>query len=121
MAVVSGNTVKHFKITVALSSVAQNATVDIMNVEDGYRILDGIVEYDALGSSTSLELGDSTDPNRFLEANVSTSAGRAAFDGVGRGGLDEYTAASTITLKQVGSGSATGNVTVSLWYSQNFD
>lgn len=108
--------------TVTLAAAPQNDVVLIGKLADGISVVDGHVQFEALGSNTAIELGlysklDGTvvDADRLLKSTVTTAAGRADLNGGADvsfrndSGADLY-----IGLKVAGTDAATGKVRVSL-------
>ena len=113
--------------TYEASSLASGSDITIARIPAGATIHDVVIKADALGGSSTLIVGDSSDDNRFLAAvgtwNVagqsqsmlagsSTGAPIAAVTGVGY-----RTTAETDILITTGGASATGTVFCWVMYS----
>lgn len=101
------------------SSLAANDIINLFHMPKGAVIKEIIVDYDDLGTGTSLDVGDSNDVDRYIDgADTATAAGTArinAIDGrnyrIGTNAGDEI-----ITAKNLG-GSATGTIKATVFYS----
>lgn len=83
-----------------------------------------IAAYDAMGSNTSLEVGDAEDPNRYITNTATTSAGVTRLNAITGLGykIDETTASTTdrqVLAKVVDSGAMTGSLAVAIFWSNN--
>lgn len=110
--------------TYELASLSANDVIELGNtLPDGALIVDIIVHHDALGTSTSLDIGDTNDVDRYLDGIDTTSAGSVsvadesdtAFTGVGyvvgtNSGDDQ------ITAKLLGA-AGTGTVHIYILYT----
>jgi len=86
------------------------------------RVLAVLLEFDALGGSITLDVGDAEDPNRYLNAVDASSAGSQLsnlVDGV-EYHVDNTTASTPDTQVNVtigGSGTATGTIKLVVLYT----
>lgn len=72
--------------TYEASSLASGSTITMATLPSGAKVLDIKVWFDALGGSSTLKVGDSTDDDRYYAAAASSSAGvftDILIDGVG--------------------------------------
>ena len=59
------------------SALASGSTIDVAHLPDGAIVVDTEIAWDALGTSRTLALGDSDDPDRYITAADASSAGSA--------------------------------------------
>ena len=78
---------------------------------------DIVVHFDALGSGTSLKVGDSSDDDEYIAATVTTSAGQMSMsqEGAIAGFGYEQTAETDILTN---AGTATGTIKCAVFYSR---
>lgn len=103
------------------AAVAQNEVIQMVNVKDGWTVVDVLLDYDALGANSSLSVGDGGAAARFITTTTTTSAGVARLNSaadVGR--FYKYTADDTIDVTVVGSGAITGTVRVTVLFFRDW-
>jgi hypothetical protein len=101
------------------AALASGQTIGVGKLKKDSVFLDAIVSNAALGTSTTLSLGDASDAVRFMAATSTSSAGTqrilstaAANKGIGY----KYTADTEIILT-VGGAAATGIIQVAIFYA----
>ena len=112
--------VKMHTETYEASAVAQNKTMALFkDLTDGLNVVGGIVYFDALGSNSSISIGDSNDADRYLTTTTTTSAGSAIFNAVNgiNYKLGTNDGDNTMLLTAVGSGALSGTIKVVLFYT----
>jgi len=103
--------------TYEASSLANPSTIQLFKIPIDARVIDFKIWHDALASSTTLAFGDADDPDRFMAAAASTSAGImvplvALIDG-----FPGYTySAETVVSLTMAGGAATGTIHVYIMY-----
>ena len=106
--------------TYEASSAAANTVINLFKLPKNVVIQNIVVAFDALGSGTSMDIGDVGDVDRYVDGVTTTSAGSAAGilpDGLGYvTGTDATHDDTVITAKIIG-GSATGTIKVACYYS----
>lgn len=65
--------------TYELSSTANGTIIQMLKVAAGTTVLDGFIHFDALGGSTTVDVGDGDDDDRYISAKDTSSAGRQYF------------------------------------------
>ena len=103
------------------AALAQNEIVEMIDVLPGEVVYDVIVDFDALGSTTSISVGDGGSAARFIGTTVTTSAGVGRLNTVEVGRGYKYTTADTIDLKVVNTGAITGTVVVTVLLMRTFN
>ena len=99
--------------TYEASSTAADTVIEMCKVQAGVTVIGGQVIYDALGSSTTVAVGDSTATTftaAFLAATSSASAGATALMTGGKF-PKTYTVDDTIDI-QVAGATASGTITL---------
>jgi hypothetical protein len=100
--------------TYELAATAASTTINMIKVEAGTTVLDGYIIYDDCGTGATVDVGDGSDVDRFIDgADVSTAAGLSRF-AVGAGGLTfpyTYAADDTIDILTLGA-ETTGTITL---------
>lgn len=103
------------------AAVPQNDIIEMVQMYKGEVVYEVILDYDALGASSSLSVGDGGAAARYIGTTTTTSAGIARITtaaDVGRG--YKYTSDDTIDVTVVGSGAITGTVRVTVLYFRSF-
>lgn len=59
------------------TALAANDVIDLFRLPKGAVIKDIVVDFDALGASTSIDVGDGADADRFIDGAATTAAGTA--------------------------------------------
>ena len=102
------------------SGITTGSTISVVNMPKGSKIVGCTVAFDALGTSSTIQLGDALDDDRYIAATSSVSAGATSairVDGIG------YTIGTTATdevikLKVATSASINGTIKVVILYVQ---
>lgn len=106
--------------TYEASAAAANTVINLFKLPKDVVIQNLVVAFDALGSGTSLDVGDVGDVDRYVDGVTTTSAGSAVGvlpDGLGYViGTDAEHDDTVVTAKVLG-GSATGTIKVACYYS----
>ena len=106
--------------TYEASSTAANTVINLFKLPKDVVIQNLVVAFDALGSGTSLDVGDVGDVDRYVDGVTTTSAGSAVGvlpDGLGYViGTDAEHDDTVVTAKVLG-GSATGTIKGACYYS----
>lgn len=106
--------------TYEASSTAANTVINLFKLPKDVVIQNLVVAFDALGSGTSLDVGDVGDVDRYVDGVTTTSAGSAVGvlpNGLGYViGTDAEHDDTVVTAKVLG-GSATGTIKVACYYS----
>lgn len=123
----AGGKMRVFHDTFEASSLASGSDITIARIPKDATIHDVVLKCDALGSSVTLKVGDSTDDDRFIgvtgtwnaagqtqsmQAGSSTGAPIAAVTGLGH-----RTTAETDILITTGGASATGTIFCWVYYT----
>ena len=104
--------------TYEASSLASGSDISVARLPKGAKVYDIVVHFDALGSSSTVKVGDSGDDDRYIAATSTASAGQmsmsqeGAIDGVGY----EQTAETDILLT-TGSAAITGTIKCAVFYT----
>ncbi len=100
------------------AALADGSDIAVARLPRGARVIDVVVHHDALGASTTLEVGDAADSDRFVAARSTASAGSIALsaDGAIAGFGHEYDGATDLKLT-LGGGAATGTVRSAVFYT----
>ena len=104
--------------TFEASSLASGSDISVARLPKGAKVYDIVVHFDALGSSSTVKVGDSGDDDRYIAATSTASAGQmsmsqeGAIDGVGY----EQTAETDILLT-TGSAAITGTIKCAVFYT----
>lgn len=107
--------VKFFEDSYEASSLDSGSDISVGPVmKAGQKIIDAYIVHDALGSSSTLSLGDGDDADRLITATASNAAGRIGLNAVDGQGY-EFTA-DTQLLITTGGASITGTVKVVVIY-----
>lgn len=106
--------------TYEASSTAANTVINLFKLPKDVVIQNLVVAFDALGSGTSIDVGDVGDVDRYVDGVTTTSAGSAVGvlpDGLGYViGTDAEHDDTVVTAKVLGA-SATGTIKVACYYS----
>ena len=106
--------------TYEASAAAANTVINLFKLPKDVVIQNFVVAFDALGSGTSMDIGDAGDVDKYVDGVTTTSAGSAVGilpDGLGYIiGSDAEHDDTIITAKILG-GSATGTIKVACYYS----
>ena len=103
--------------TYEASSLAAGSDISVARLPKGATVYDIVVHFDALGSGTTLKVGDSSDDDRYITATATTSAGQIAMsqEGAIAGFGYEQTAETDIILTNAGT--ATGTIKCAVFYT----
>lgn len=106
--------------TYEASSAAANTIINLFKLPKNVVIQNFVVAFDALGTGTSMDIGDAGDADRYVDGVTTTSAGSAVGvlpDGLGYViGSDAENDDTIITAKILGA-AATGTIKVTCYYS----
>lgn len=96
---------------------AQNDTVEFCTLPKGARIISGRVDFDDMGTSITLSIGDGTTAAKYLSAlDVATAAGQSDFANTwALYGLGREALASNITLTGTLGGGNPGSGSIRGW------
>jgi hypothetical protein len=98
--------------TYEMSTTAQNDVIQMVKVAAGTTVVDGYIVYDALGASTTVDVGDGDDDDRWISAQATSSAGHTRFGEAGGTAFPRnYTSDDTIDITLEG-GAGTGTITM---------
>lgn len=101
------------------SALAANDVINLFALPIGAVILDLIVDFDDLGTGTTLDVGDSNDIDRYIDgADTATAAGIARLGAIaGRGyRIGTNTGDNVIQAKNLGA-AATGTIKATVLYA----
>ena len=103
--------------TYEASSLADPSTIQLFKMPADARVIDFKIWHDALASSTTLAFGDADDPDRFMAAASSASAG-IMIPLIGKiDGFAGYTySAETLLSITTGGAAATGTIHAYVMY-----
>ena len=103
--------------TYEASSLANPSTIQLFKIPVDARVIDFKIWHDALASSTTLAFGDADDPDRFMAAASSASAG-IMVPLIGKiDGFAGYTySAETVVSLTMAGAAATGTIHVYIMY-----
>lgn len=101
--------------TYEMSATAQNDVIQMAKISAGVTVVDGYICYDALGASTTIDVGDGDNDDRWISAVDTSSAGFTRFGEAGGTGFPvTYAAEDTVDLTLEG-GAGTGTITLVLF------
>lgn len=103
------------------AAVAQNEVIEMIQMFRGEVVHEIVLEWDALGSSSSISVGDGGSAARYIGTTTTTSSGIARITtacDVGRG--YKYTADDTIDVTVVGAGAITNTIRVTVFFVRTF-
>lgn len=103
--------------TYAAAALPAGDTVELIKVPKGAVVVEVTADYANLGANTAITVGDGGSTNRFVTSTATTSAGIVRLL-ANRGYM--YTADDTIDVTNSGSGAATGNVTLTVWFYRDY-
>jgi hypothetical protein len=117
-----GGNVKVMADTYEAAALASGSDIEMGgDLPVGARVLGGILYYDALGGSVTLDVGDAEDPNRYLDAVDASSAGSTVFNLPDGAVYEVDETDEDNTDRQVvittGGASATGTIKLVLFYT----
>ena len=101
------------------SSLAANGIINLFHMPKGAVIKEIVVDHGALGTGTTLDVGDSNDVDRYIDgADTAKAAGTARINTIdGRNyRIGTNAGDNIITAKNLG-GSATGKIQATVFYS----
>ena len=100
------------------TALVNGSDIAMARLPKGARILDIVIHHDALGGSTTLEIGDNADSDRFITAQDTSSAGTIVQSIDGEIAGFGHTYASTTDMKvTLGGADATGTVRSAVFYA----
>lgn len=78
-----GGAIRVFSDTFEATALAAGQTIGVAKLPAGARVKEIVVDHDALGASSTLACGDAGDPDRYITAGSSSSAGTKQLGTVG--------------------------------------
>jgi len=103
--------------TYEASSLAAASDISVARLPKGAKVYDIVVHFDALGSGTSLKVGDSSDDDRYIAATVTTSAGQMSMSQEGAIAGFGYEQPSETDIILTNAGTATGTIKCAVFYT----
>lgn len=106
--------------TYEASSTAANTVINLFKLPKDVVIQNMVVAFDALGSGTSMDIGDAGDVDKYVDGVTTTSAGSAVGvlpDGLGYIIGSDAEHDDTIVTAKILGGAATGTIKVACYYS----
>lgn len=106
--------------TYEASSTAVNTVINLFKLPKDVVIQNMVVAFDALGSGTSMDIGDAGDVDKYVDGVTTTSAGSAVGvlpDGLGYIIGSDAEHDDTIVTAKILGGAATGTIKVACYYS----
>ena len=103
--------------TYEASSLAAASDISVARLPKGAKVYDIVVHFDALGSGTSLKVGDSSDDDRYIAATVTTSAGQMSMSQEGAIGGFAYEQTAETDIILTNAGTATGTIKCAVFYT----
>lgn len=103
--------------TYEASSVASGSTISIAKLPKDARVWRVTVYCDALGSSSTLAVGDSGSATRYLAAVSSASAAKLEMPAASIAGFGYKQTAETDVIVTTGGASITGTIKTAVWYT----
>lgn len=98
------------------AGLASGSTIHMGLLPAGARVLPiSMIVNDALGTDTTLAVGDGTTADKFLSATSTAAAGQIPFDGIDA--LGEPLSEQVPIVVTVGGGAATGTIKVWVFYT----
>lgn len=100
------------------SSLASGSDISVARLPKGAKVWEIIIHHDALGSSSTLKVGDSSDDDRYITATASASAGKIVMseDGAIDGFGFEQTAETDVIIT-TGGATISGTIKVAIIYA----
>lgn len=106
--------------TYELAATAASTTINMVHVAAGTTVIDGYISFDDCGTGATVDVGDGSDVDRFIDgADVSTAAGTVRFN-TGAGGLTfpyTYSADDTVDILTLGA-ETTGTIRLVLFLTR---
>ena len=105
--------------TYEASSLASGSDITVARLPKGATVYEVVIFHDALGASSTLKVGDSSDDDRYITATASTSAtGKILMseDGV-IGGFGYENTAETDVLITTGGATISGTIKSAVYYT----
>ena len=100
------------------SSLASGSDISVARLPKGAKVYDVIVHFDALGTSSTVSVGDADDADRFITATSTASAGQMSMSQEGAiAGFGYEAPAETDILLTTGGATITGTIKVAVMYS----
>ena len=106
--------------TYEASAAAANTVINLFKLPKDVVIQNFVVAFDALGTGTSMDIGDAGDADKYVDGVTTTSAGSAVGvlpDGLGYVIGSDAEHDDTIVTAKILGGSATGTIKVACYYS----
>lgn len=100
------------------SSLASGSDISVARLPKGAKVYEVIVHHDALGASSTIKVGDSSDDDRYIAATATASAGKLVMseDGAIDGFGFEQTAETDVILT-TGGAAISGTIKVAIIYA----
>jgi hypothetical protein len=104
--------------TYEASSLASGSDISVARLPKGAKVYEVIVHHDALGASSTIKVGDSSDDDRYIAATSTASAGKLVMseDGAIDGFGFEQTAETDVILT-TGGAAISGTIKVGIIYA----
>ena len=104
--------------TYEASSLASGSDISVARLPKGAKVYDIVVHFDALGSSSTVKVGDSGDDDRYIAATSTASAGQMSMSQEGAiAGVGYEQTAETDILLTTGGASITGTIKCAVFYT----
>ena len=104
--------------TYEASSLASGSDISVARLPQGAKVWDVIIHHDALGTSVTLSVGDSSSATRYIGATAAATAGKLLMSEDGSiDGFGYEQTAETDVLITTGGAAATGTIKVAVIYT----
>ena len=104
--------------TYEASSLASGSDISVARLPKGAVVYDVIVHFDALGGSSTIQVGDSGDTDRYIVATSTASAGQMSMAQEGAiAGFGYEQTAETDVILTTGGAAITGTIKTAVIYS----
>jgi len=102
------------------SSLASGSDISVARLPKGAKVYEIIIHHDALGASSTIKVGDSSDDDRYIAATSTATAGKLVMseDGAIDGFGFEQTAETDVVLT-TGGAAISGTIKVAIIYVVN--
>ena len=105
-----------FRDTYELAALPSADVIVVGYLPVGAKVVDVVFANDALGASTTIVIGDSVDPNRYVTSQDTSTAGVARLNAIT--GMDYTILAATREIwATLGGGTGTGTISVNISYT----
>jgi hypothetical protein len=101
------------------SALASGSTIDIAHLPANAKVIRAEISFDALGSGSTLAVGDSNDPDRYITAASSAAVGNLVSNRVDGQGyvIGTNSGDSTVQILTAGA-SITGTIKSTVWFTR---